>query len=124
MTFKYFKKADLICKILAASLIVSGTVVGGVTLNPIILGSVSGAGRLLKTYSEAKNFKRKAKLCRFAFTSYEKILVDVRSNIRGLAYDNKKFLDRVQTVDDIIIDLCPNIPIKYEETYKKLFMTE
>lgn len=95
MTFKYFKKADLICKILAASLIVSGTVVGGVTLNPIILGSVSGAGRLLKTYSEAKNFKRKAKLCRFAFTSYEKILVDVRSNIRGLAYDNKKFLDRV-----------------------------
>ena len=55
MTFKYFKKAELVCNIGSVSLVVTGTLVGGVTLNPIPLGIISGSGLLLKTYSEAKN---------------------------------------------------------------------
>ena len=68
MTFKYFKKAELTCNIGSVLLVVIGTVVGGVTLNPIVLGTISGSGLLLKTYSEIKNYKRKIEMCKFAYT--------------------------------------------------------
>ena len=35
-------------------LVVSGTIAGGVTLNPIVLGTKSEAGVLLKTYGDIK----------------------------------------------------------------------
>ena len=73
-SFKSFKKMDMACNIGSVVLIVTGTVVGGVTLNPIPLGIISGSGVLLKTYSEAKNYKRKIEMCKFAYTSYEKVL--------------------------------------------------
>ena len=107
MTYKYFKKAELACNIGSVFFVVTGTVVGGVTLNPIVLGTVSGVGVLLKTYSEAKNYKRKIEMCKFAYTTYEKILIDLRSFMRGLNYDEKEFLNYVKFLDEIIIDICP-----------------
>lgn len=43
----------------STGLVVIGTITGAVTLNPIILGSISGAGILLKTFAEFKNYKKK-----------------------------------------------------------------
>jgi len=123
MTFKHFKKLDLACTLGSAVLIVTGTVAGGVTLNPAVLGSVSGAGLLLKTYSEAKNYKRKIEMSKFAFTTYAKILTDLRSFMRGLAYDEKEFLDYVKILDEIIIDMCP-LTDKFEKKYNKVFIQQ
>ena len=39
----------------STGLIVIGTVVGSVTLNPAILASITGTGLALKTYSETKD---------------------------------------------------------------------
>ena len=103
--------------------VVTGTVTGSVTLNPIVLGTISGAGLILKTYSEAKNYKRKIEMCKFAYTSYEKILTDLRSFLRGLEFNDKQFLDFIKVVDDIIIDMCP-LYDKFEDKYNKLFKTE
>lgn len=77
--FKFYKKIDLACNITAASLVVEGTITGGtcITLNPVILDVISGSGVLLKTFSENKNFKSKIEMCKFAYTSYEKILTDI-----------------------------------------------
>ena len=120
MTYKYFKKAELACNIGSVFFIVTGTVVGGVTLNPIVLGTVSGAGVLLKTYSEAKNYKRKIDMCKFAYTSYEKVLTYLRSFMRGLNYDEKEFLNYVKFLDEIVIDMCP-LTGKFEKKYNKVF---
>ena len=121
MTFKYFKKAELACNIGSVLLVVTGTVVGGVTLNPIPLGTISGSGLLLKTYSEAKNYKRKVEMSKFTYTSYEKVLTDLWSFMRGLKYNNKEFLDYVKVLDDIIIDMCP-LTDKFEKKYNKVFI--
>ena len=121
MTFKYFKKVELVCNIGSTLLVVTGTVVGGVTLNPIVLGTISGSGLLLKTYSEIKNYERKIEMCKFAYTSYEKVLTDLRSFMRGVKYDEKEFLDHVKVVDDIIIDMCP-LTDKFEKKYNKVFI--
>ena len=121
MTFKYFKKAELTCNIGSVLLVVIGTVVGGVTLNPIILGTISGSGVLLKTYSEAKNYKRKIEMCKFAYTTYAKVLTLLRSFMRGQEYNDKEFLDYVKVIDDIIIDMCP-IADRFEKKYNKVFI--
>ena len=114
MTYKYFKKTELACNIGSALLVAIGTIVGGVTLNPIPLGVISGTGLLLKTYSEAKNYKRKIEMCKFAYTTYEKVLTHLRCFMRGLEYNDKEFIDYVKVLDDIIIDMCP-ITDKFEK---------
>ena len=47
-THKHLKQMSLSCKLCSSSLIAAGTIAGGVTLNPIILGVISGAGLLIK----------------------------------------------------------------------------
>ena len=123
MTYKYYKKAELACNIGSALLVVTGTVVGGVTLNPVVLGTISGSGLLLKTYSEIKNYKRKIEMSKFAYTSYSKVLTDLRSFMRGLKYDEKEFLDYVKVLDELIIDMCP-LTDKFEKKYNKVFIQE
>ena len=120
-SFKSFKKKNMACNIGSVLLIVTGTVTGGVTLNPAVLGSISGAGLLLKTYSEIKNFKRKIEMSKFAYTTYEKVLTDLRSYMRGLEYNHKEFLDYVKVIDEIIIDMCP-LTDRFEKKYNKVFI--
>ena len=79
----------------SACLDVSGTIAGGVTLNPVVLGTISGSHVLLKTRSEIKNYRKKIELCRFAYTSYEQILVDLRS-FMGQIMRRSKLLNSVE----------------------------
>ena len=79
---------DLPCKITSTGLIVIGTIASSLTLNPIILGSISGAGLLLGTYVETKNYNRKIQLCRFAYPTYSKIVTDLPSYLRGCTIEN------------------------------------
>ena len=56
--YKYFKKLNLLLNMTSTGLIVIGTVAGGLTANPAIIGSISGAGSALKTFSETKDYKK------------------------------------------------------------------
>ena len=57
--YKYFKKTNLAVNMTSTGLIVIGTVAGALTANLAIIGSISGAGLALKTFSESKDYKRK-----------------------------------------------------------------
>ena len=57
--YKHFKKLNLLLNITSSGLIVVGAVAGGLTANPAILGSISGAGLVLKTFSEIRTTKEK-----------------------------------------------------------------
>lgn len=120
--FKYFKRLNLLVNISSAGLIVVGSVVGGITLNPAILGAVSGSGLLLKTYSEIKNFSRKIETAKFAFTTYQKTLVELRSCLRGGMFNNEIFVNDMKLLDEIIIDTCPIVD-RFEKQYSKKFTT-
>ena len=65
----------------------AGTVAGGFTLNSVILRTTSGAGLLLKTFSEIKDCKKKIEKCKFVHTTSEKVLVDLRASIRGAEFN-------------------------------------
>ena len=57
----------------STGLIAIGAIAGGLTLQPAILGSISGAGVALKTFSETKDYKRKIEMSKFAYTTSQKV---------------------------------------------------
>ena len=52
----------LLTNIWSVFLVISGTISGSITLNPIMLGSISGAGVLSQTFATAKKYDRKLKI--------------------------------------------------------------
>ena len=66
-----------------------GIITGVITLNPIVLGTLTTAGILIKSYHEFKNIKSKTYLLKFSLTSYQKVLTNLREAIRGGDFDYK-----------------------------------
>lgn len=83
---KKINDAVNISSVLLASV---GIITGGITLNPIVLGTLTTAGILIKSYHEFKNIKSKTYLLKFSLTSYQKVLTNLREAIRGGDFDYK-----------------------------------
>ena len=76
----------------SASLVGIGTIIGAVTLNPVILASITVPGLLLQTYSTAKKYDKKVESSRFAYSSYNNILLELRDSLRSGVFDEQLFL--------------------------------
>ena len=100
---------------------VTGSVVGAVTLNPIVIACVAGPGIIIQGYLTKSNLNNNDDRCKFAYTSYKKILIQLKSFLRGLPYDGTIFLSDVKMLDDIVIDTCPTID-KYLDKYDRKFI--
>ena len=114
------KKFDLVEKISSTSLIATGLIVGEATLNPIVLGVISGIGLILKSIQEVKNRGKKIEKARFAFTTYEKTLSALRFALRGGTFDRRNFLSSMEVIDEIVIDFGLNQE-KFEGEWKEKF---
>ena len=108
--FKRFKGIGLFLNILSVSL--TGTVVGGVTLNPIVMGSVAGVGILIQTVLTKKNFTKKIEACKYAYTSYQKILNKLKCVLRSGEFDEDTLIKELNWLDDQVTDLCPPISVE------------
>ena len=73
---------NLLMNLTSSGLVAIGAIAGGVTMNPIVLGVISGVGLIVKTASKMKNLKSKIEMSKFAFTTYEKTLSDLRFALR------------------------------------------
>ena len=69
---------NLLTNMSSTIMVIIGTMVGGMTLNPIALGAISGSGLLLKKFSEIKNSK-KIEMSKLAYTTFKQVLMDLRS---------------------------------------------
>ena len=103
-------------------MIVIGAVAGGLTANPAILGSISGTGLVLKTLSDTKNYKRKIEMSKFAFSTYQEILLDLRTALRGGPFNKNDFLKELNILDDTIVDFAPLVT-RFEKQYAKKFLS-
>ena len=59
-------------------------------------------------------------MTRIAFTTYEKVLVELRAALRGDEWNKQEFVDRIKLIDEIIIDQTP-ISDKFESRYNDKF---
>ena len=105
--YKSYNFLDDVFTISGICLVAIGTITGGVTLNPVVLGVVNGAGVVVAGIGKKKNFKRKIEMSRIAFTTYEKVLIELRSALRGDEWDKQEFVDRMKLIDEMIIDQTP-----------------
>ena len=119
-TVERLKKINLAANLASVSLVTAGTIAGAVTLNPIILGTITGAGLLLKTASEIKQYSNKIAMFEIGLSTYEKTLVDLRSFLRGKEYSREDFIFKMNLVDGDIADLY-SIPEKILKKYEKTF---
>ena len=121
--YKKLRKLKLTLQLSSISLTVAGTITGSVTLNPVVAGTVVGAGVIIQGYLAKTNLLQKIGKCRFAYTSYEKIMVQLRSFMRGIPYDENVFLSDIKIIDDMIINQCPSAD-EYSKKYNKKFIEE
>ena len=56
----------------------TGAIAGSVTLNPIVLGCLTGSGVLIQGYITKSNLSNKVQKCKFAYTSYEKFVYNLK----------------------------------------------
>ena len=120
--YKHFKKLNLLLNITSSGLIVVGAVAGGLTANPAILGRMSGAGLVLKTFSETNDYKKKIEMARFAYTSYDKTLVSLRTSLRVGTFNRDDFLKEMTVLDETIVDFAPLVT-RFEKQYAKKFLS-
>ena len=57
-------------------------------------------------------------MTKIAFTTYEKVLVELRSALRGDEFDKDLFIDKMKVIDEMIIDQTP-LPDKFVKKYDK-----
>ena len=117
---KSYKFLDDVFTISGISLVAIGTIAGGITLNPAILGIINGAGIIVAGIGKKKNLKRKIEMSRIAFTTYEKVLVELRAALRGDEFNKQEFIDRMKLTDEMIIDQTP-IADRFASRYNKKF---
>ena len=120
LKYKRLKRLKMSLEMTSIGLTIVGSVVGGVTLNPIVIACVAGPGVLIQGYLTKSDLDNMVDRCRFAYKTYEKILVQLKSFLRGLPYDISLFLSEIKLLDDIVIDSCPTVD-KYFEKYTNKF---
>ena len=118
-SYKRYKLRDETLTLTGGGLVVIGTITGGITLNPIILGVINGAGVLVASLAKMKNYKKKMEMTQIAFTTY-KVLVELRSALRGDSFNKQEFIDRMKLIDEMIIDQTP-LADRFVSKYNKKF---
>ena len=119
-SYKSYKFLDDVFTISSICLVAIGTISGGITLNPVVLGVVNGAGIIVAGIGKKNNYKRKIEMTRIAFTSYEKVLVELRSALCGDEFNKQEFVDRMKLIDEMIIDQTPIVD-RFVSRYSKKF---
>ena len=119
-SYKSYKFLDDVFTVSGICLVAIGTISGGITLNPVVLGVVNGAGVIVAGIGKKNNYKRKIEMTRIAFTNYENVLVELRSALRGDDFNKEEFVDRMKLIDEMIIDQTP-IADRFVSRYEKKF---
>ena len=87
--YKKLRRLYLSLQMFSIGLTVTGSIVGSITLNPIIIGCLTGSGILVQGYITKSNISDNVNKCKFAYTNYEKVCVQIKCFLRGLPSDEK-----------------------------------
>ena len=58
---------------------------------------------------------------RIAFTNYEKVVVELRSALRGDEFNENEFIDKMKIMDEMIIDKTPSAD-RFVKKYQKKYL--
>ena len=61
-------------------------------------------------------------MSKYTFTSYQKVLLDLRTVLRGGSFNKDDFVKEMNILDDTIVDFSPLVT-KFEKQYVKQFIS-
>ena len=86
-------------------------------------GVFGGRGTVVKGWNDFKQYRFKVTMSRFAFTTYAKALTELKTYVRGVPLEDlERFLIKMQTLDDTIVDFTPPLPKRCVQDYHRRFV--
>ena len=118
----YFKWCHSFLNGLALLVMATGVVVGAVRENSFVVVGLTAFGTMVKGWNDFKKFSFKVDMCRFAYTTYKKTLIELKTYVRGLPLEEfDRFLIKMQTLDEMITDFTPPVFDRCMREYSKKF---
>ena len=108
--YRYYQRRSLICNLSAGKLIISAAVAGGITLNTVVITTLTAVGLICKGIASLKKYDKKTEQANFARIEYKKVIDEIRFYLRGEPFNEKTFLDRLKMIDDFVSDHYMEIP--------------
>ena len=105
-------------------------VVGAVWEQSYAVVGLTALATFIKGWSDFKKYSLKIDMCRFAYTTYEKTMIEikkknyVRGGIHVDAHQLNIFLVKLQTVDETVIEFSPPTSDKCTQSYHVKFIYE
>ena len=82
--FYRFKWCHSCLNALALIIVAAGIVAGSVSENSLLIACLTAAGTVIKGWNDFKKFSFKIDIYRFAYMTYDKTLIELRTYVRGL----------------------------------------
>ena len=121
--FTHFKRAYLWWNGLALLLMALCLIVGPVLKNSWVVAGLAAVSTLVKGWIEFRNWGTLVQLSRFAYTTYAKTLIELRTWVRsGDDGDPAAFLVKMQTLDDMVTDFVPPLTDNYRRVYEVQYL--
>ena len=117
----YFKKCNAILNCLALMTMALSIVVGSVWKQGYAAVGLTAFATFVKGWNDFKKYAFKMDMCKFAYTTYEKSLSELRNYALGGIDDLSEFLTKMQTLDEVVVDFTPPTYDQYEQDYYSKF---
>ena len=115
--FLYFKRCHTLCNVVTLVILTLSVVVGSVWKESFAMVGLTAAATFVKGWSDFKKYSLKMDMSEFAYTTYEKTLIEIHTFILGGEFDLNSFLVKMQTLDDIVTDFAPPISERVTRLY-------
>ena len=119
----HFKFYNALFNGMALVLMAPGIVVGPILENSMLVACLAAVGTMVRGWNDFKKHSFKVDMSGFAFTTYAKALIELRTYVRGIPFEGVEgFLIKMQTLDDTIIDFAPPLPKRCIQEYYHHFV--
>ena len=120
----HFKFYDALFNGMALLVMAAGMIAGPILENSTLVACLAAVGTVVKGWNDLKKYSFKVDMSRFAFTTYAKALIELRTYVRGIPFEGlERFLIKMQTLDDTIIDFTPPLPKRCVEVRARILPT-
>ena len=81
--YLYFKRCHTFCNVVTLLILVTSMIVGSAWKESFVMVALTAAATFVKGWSDFKKYPHKMDMCRFAYTTYEKTLIELRKDARA-----------------------------------------
>ena len=119
----HFKFYNALLNGMALLLMAAGMIASPSLENSTLVACLTAVGAVVKGWNDFKKYSFKVDMSHFAFTTYAKALIELRTYVRGIPFEGLEgFLIKMQTLDDTIIDFTPPLPKRCVQEYSRHFV--